>query len=708
MRLRALILAGASIAHGRCAVSTSAKSTYQLQQPLCELFESTAIASPATLIEAVSSSVTDAQFLSFEEWKAQNLAKKVRESESLATITSMPLSVSTAVASSAAQDPASLSMSSDNHTNIVEDTAQPARAMPNKAAFESAQKERFNHASFDCAASIILANKESKGASNILKANKDQYMLNVCSAPSKFVIVELCNDILVDTVQLANYEYFSGVMKEFSVQVAAKYPPGRDGWHDLGTFTAKSVRETQSFIVENPLIWARYVKVDMHSFYGSEFYCPLSLIRVFGKTMMEDLKQEVASEDGSELQIEPEVEAQPVLLNLDEAAQNLVTFAQELASNLPLVEENLVQPDPVHVAVEVVKPTPLAVSTAELSVCDVTTVIPVLSYPTNSAHIDPLSIRVSGQTTTTTSGETDTSSPASTWTGTPDLQNVTNGNSSRSAKLPTPPVTQESIYKQITKRLNLLEVNASLSLQYIESQSVLLAQSFARLSTAQAHHLSGFLDSINATVNYRLALSRTEHAQQYSEAIRSIEAARRRHESELAGLLHHFNTLSADVTFFKRLGILQMILMIVLIGFVVTSKTSAIDVYQVRRASEARLERDYRRALSPISWRDRVRSVSLAASPYRQGESRSPYLFPVEQIERPSRSLSADRQNDLVRFDEGLGIQIPADTSSSSSPELDSSQQDRIAFDVNKTMSHSTGEKDYPTPKPDLNADESI
>ncbi|KAK9670802.1 hypothetical protein K7432_017440, partial [Basidiobolus ranarum] len=69
-------------------------------------------------------------------------------------------------------------------------------------------KERFNYASFDCAALILTSNPEAKGASAILVESKDQYMLNKCEA-EKYFVVEFCDDILVDTVALANYEFFS-------------------------------------------------------------------------------------------------------------------------------------------------------------------------------------------------------------------------------------------------------------------------------------------------------------------------------------------------------------------------------------------------------------------------------------------------------------------------------------------------------------------
>lgn len=152
-------------------------------------------------------------------------------------------------------------------------------------------KDRFNYASFDCAATILKTNKEAKGASNILGGNKDSYMLNKCSAPKKFVIVELCQDILVDTVAIGAYEFFSSMFRHIRISVADRYPVPEHEWKVLGDFEARSVRDLQYFHIKNPLIWTRYIRVEFLSHWGHEFYCPVSVLRVYGTTMMEEYKK---------------------------------------------------------------------------------------------------------------------------------------------------------------------------------------------------------------------------------------------------------------------------------------------------------------------------------------------------------------------------------------------------------------------------------
>ncbi|KAH7905024.1 SUN domain-containing protein, partial [Hygrophoropsis aurantiaca] len=104
----------------------------------------------------------------------------------------------------------------------------------------------------------------------------------------QFVVVELCEDIRIDTVQLANFEFFSGVFKDFSVSVAKTYTSTDEGWVLAGTYRAKNVRGVQSFHPPTALgDFYRYIRIDFHSHYSQEYYCPVSLLRVYGLTHLE-------------------------------------------------------------------------------------------------------------------------------------------------------------------------------------------------------------------------------------------------------------------------------------------------------------------------------------------------------------------------------------------------------------------------------------
>ena len=104
-------------------------------------------------------------------------------------------------------------------------------------------RERFNYASIDCGANVLKANKESRGTSAILSESKDSYVLNKCSA-EKHIIVELCYPILIDTIVLANFEFFSSTFKNVRVSVSKWYPPKED-WKVIGEYLARNSRELQ-------------------------------------------------------------------------------------------------------------------------------------------------------------------------------------------------------------------------------------------------------------------------------------------------------------------------------------------------------------------------------------------------------------------------------------------------------------------------------
>lgn len=105
--------------------------------------------------------------------------------------------------------------------------------------------DRFNYASLDCSARVHTAHRAAKSAHSILSSKKDKYMLSPCAGDRQYVVVELCEDIRIDTVQLANFEFFSGVFKDFRVSVAKTYTMDAEGWTVAGSYRAKNVRGVQ-------------------------------------------------------------------------------------------------------------------------------------------------------------------------------------------------------------------------------------------------------------------------------------------------------------------------------------------------------------------------------------------------------------------------------------------------------------------------------
>ncbi|KAL8536387.1 hypothetical protein ACS0TY_011850 [Phlomoides rotata] len=190
----------------------------------------------------------------------------------------------------------------------------------------------YNYAAASKGAKVVSHNKEAKGASNVLGKDHDQYLRNPCSAEGKFFIIELADETLVDAVKIANFEHHSSNFKDFDLLGSLVYPT--ETWDILGSFIAANSKHAQSFKLPEPK-WVRYLKVNLQSHYGSEFYCTLSVVEVFGvdaiEQMLEDLIVPAAESSTKALPIPnsttlPLVPLEPSSYNLDtdDAAHNLI------------------------------------------------------------------------------------------------------------------------------------------------------------------------------------------------------------------------------------------------------------------------------------------------------------------------------------------------------------------------------------------------
>ncbi|KAM1042503.1 hypothetical protein PS2_033677 [Malus domestica] len=153
----------------------------------------------------------------------------------------------------------------------------------------------YNYASAAKGAKVLAFNKEAKGASNILGKDKDKYLRNPCSAEEKFVDIELSEETLVDTIEIANLEHYSSNLKDFEVLGGLAYPTNE--WVFLGNGTAANNKLVQRFVLQQPK-WVRYIKLKPLSHYGSEFYCTLSIIELYGVDAVERMLEDLISVEG--------------------------------------------------------------------------------------------------------------------------------------------------------------------------------------------------------------------------------------------------------------------------------------------------------------------------------------------------------------------------------------------------------------------------
>jgi len=544
----------------------------------------------ATENESEDSPLDTAKFLSFEEWKAQNLARAGQSSESFEDRVREPRrggasgSLNNALDSLGEDAEIELDFGGETDGGVPEykvgrsdkpnsatangdgnggdgDGPDPRGHTRSKNAGTTC-KERFNYASFDCAATVHKTNPEVKGATSILVENKDSYMLNKCGAEKKFFIVELCDDIIVDTIVLANFEFFSSMFRSFKVFVSDRYPIKQNGWKDLGTFEARNSRQVQAFLIENPLIWARYLKVEFLTQYGNEFYCPISLLRVHGTTMMEEFKhQGETSTGGAEEDIIEEVVPEAVAVNIEEEMQARVTAVapvveEEAPKEVYEVNEEPVQEvriqmghddgsaicrpvlvlefGPLFLPTCAVMRMPSATHSTPTSVMTESSTIisagmlsssavvmeaigPTSANPNppeNSASEEPTLVTPSHakekeRETTSDTSTASVKAPDTTFREPknppsphpPSPPPAPSGSQvTHSHPPPAVPTTQENFFKTVHKRLSLLEANATLSLQYIEEQSRILRDAFVKVEKRQMEKTAQFIEKLNSTV----------------------------------------------------------------------------------------------------------------------------------------------------------------------------------------------------------------
>ena len=476
-------------------------------------------------------------------------------------------------------------------------------------------KERFNYASFDCAANILKTNSKCKSSSSILVESKDSYMRNECQTSNKFFIVELCDLIFVDTIVLANYEFFSSTFRAFTVSVSDRYPIKAEGWKRLGTFEARNTRDVQAFLVEDPLIWARYLRVELHTHYGAEYYCPVSLFRVHGTTMVEEFRRENEAmvgdgiADDEDVQVVAAIPTIPAPSPVREAAVIHTALPTDEKADIPLgstltpsiPSSTIPSHDPgLMSSIETCAstlPFELTVSTCAIGANEeisITTTLatratsisstsePVVhsSQHTEVLHSSVLAEVTSEGTSSIAINDYSTSSIAApTVTVDAPSEMKTSFIAHKTAEKPIPvrapiaypPIppgqmgTQESFFKTIHRRLQQLEANATLSLQYIEEQSRLLRDAFTKVEKRQMNKTTRFLDGLNHTVVKELSEFRSQYTHLWLTAVNELEQQREFSQTEISAISARLAVLADEVIVQKRWAVAQSCLVILAI-----------------------------------------------------------------------------------------------------------------------------------------------
>lgn len=505
-------------------------------------------------------------------------------------------------------------------------------------------KERFNYASFDCAATILKTNKKAKGSSSVLSEHKDSYMLNECSVDNKFIIVELCDDILVDTVVLANYEFFSSMFRHFRVSVSDRYPVKMERWRTLATFEARNSRDIQPFLITEPQIWSRYLRIEFLTHYGNEYYCPLSLLRVHGTTMMEQFRRDEEEARGGDDDTESIEEEEDVVKPADgsgpiptdqipimpvkeepvksqEAATAESTPGTVTSSNTRPASDSAVSPSSAPgSSSESEQATTSASSSQSIDSPDNHSVASSLSFSsivsrpgngndstatkqgpapsniaaaTQDARIDPVSSlsaissgtpsgssTIRKETTTRSSKSEAAPPPAKNAPAKPPGNNTAANPPAQSQTRSSPtqpnaatPSTQESFFKSIHKRLQYLEANSTLSLQYIEEQSRILRDAFIKVEKKQLAKTEKFLEYMNTTVITELKHYRNLYEQLWQSTVIEVEGIKERQKSDMDEIGARLSLMADELVWQKRMAVVQSTLLLLCLGLVLFARS---------------------------------------------------------------------------------------------------------------------------------------
>lgn len=181
--------------------------------------------------------------------------------------------------------------------NKLTNSTEPNKDIKNEtlAKHQIVQMRQKNYASPDCGAKVLASNPEAQSTSSVL-TDKDEYLLSPCTDRIWFV-VELCDSIQAQRVELANFELFSSPLKSVSISVSNRFPTRE--WTFAGQFDAKSERDVQVLELSSTL-FGKFARVDL-TYTNTEHYCPLSFFRVFGTSEIEafEVENEPTSESNS-------------------------------------------------------------------------------------------------------------------------------------------------------------------------------------------------------------------------------------------------------------------------------------------------------------------------------------------------------------------------------------------------------------------------
>lgn len=216
--------------------------------------------------------------VSFEDWKRRKQEEEEAGESTADTETSTSVTGSQSSTGDLSATTSPRQITGTNDTDRLQNNNKSAKAKTSDAKFATSDTSlkspsdsgeslkphvfsKYNYASPDCSARIHSSSPSTQHASSLLHKSRDRYMLTPCKADQHWVVVELCDEIRVEAIEIAVWEFFSGVVRDVRISVggADEEEEGDDDdddttgspkdrtnkWEEVGSFVGKNVRGVQ-------------------------------------------------------------------------------------------------------------------------------------------------------------------------------------------------------------------------------------------------------------------------------------------------------------------------------------------------------------------------------------------------------------------------------------------------------------------------------
>ncbi|WWC62151.1 uncharacterized protein I303_104743 [Kwoniella dejecticola CBS 10117] len=621
-------------------------SSFRVSEYTCSLLDGSDLdAAPATKEPpeelAYSSTASIAQptespepFISFEDWKKIKQAEEeeqdtqdeaeaassssVSEQSEISSGNNAPIPTETAVNQSHANDSSNVTVSpgqssaqtkgkSDIPTSNSASVQRPSASPP-----PAPHHNRYNYASPDCSARIHSSSPQTQHASSLLHKSRDRYMLTPCKAKEHWAVIELCDEIRIEAVEIAIWEFFSGVVREVRVSVGgeddedfeddpADDVTGRSvKWEEVGSFVGKNVRGVQTFTLSQPTSFHRFVRLDFPSYYGTEYYCPVSQLKVYGMNQMEAFKWEQkrisAASKGRNEAKEKEAEERRAKdrAEKEKQANEEKDRQQEREKELDALEK-LLHEQAGRVVPDILTETAILSKLAETANTR-SSDAKSSSTTATSSSVDTALTTDSSQTPNVNSDNgngtsdppktaqnmntmtTDTAAPSS-----PSVSASTSSSSTYSRSSPPRTDSSESIYAFIIRRLNDLEGNSTLVARYIEEQAKVMRLMLTRVEKGW--------DEWKEDDRGKWEQERMRQEDRLGKVISQLELQRSAFEEERKTFQTQLRGLTDELGYERRRGLAQLFVMFIIIILGVISRSSTIDAVLKPLLAEAKRRR---------------------------------------------------------------------------------------------------------------------